>query len=107
GAVYITASGGPLPYTFSWSNGATTEDILNVAPGTYTVNVTDNNGCKVSATVSVPVISNPLNVGVDSIINVACDDPNSGEVYVTVSGGKMPYNYIWSNTQTTEDLTQL
>ena len=46
GAIDLTVSGGTAPYTFSWTGAAgTTEDPSNLAGGTYTVTVTDNNGC--------------------------------------------------------------
>jgi hypothetical protein len=41
----ITVSGGTPGYTFSWSNGANTEDLSNLSSGTYSVFVTDANGC--------------------------------------------------------------
>ena len=45
GAIDLTVSGGDGNYSFSWSNGATTEDISGLAPGTYTVDISDGNGC--------------------------------------------------------------
>jgi PKD repeat protein len=56
GAINLSVSGGTPGYTFNWSNGAWTEDINNLQAGTYTVTVTDVNGCAsvFSATVTQP-----------------------------------------------------
>ncbi len=56
GMVNLNVTGGTTPYTFVWSNGATTEDIINLAAGAYSVIVTDANLCttNASATVSQP-----------------------------------------------------
>ncbi|MBC8172666.1 MAG: PQQ-dependent sugar dehydrogenase, partial [Chitinophagales bacterium] len=53
GAINLTVSGGTSPYTFSWSNGATTEDISTLAAGDYTVTVSDAIGCEVTETFTV------------------------------------------------------
>ncbi len=55
GSADITAAGGNdcLGYTFLWSNGATTEDLTGVAAGSYTVTVTDANGCTGTQSVTV------------------------------------------------------
>ena len=56
GAIYVTATGGTAPYSYIWSNGATTRNISNLASGTYTVTVTDSLHCStfVSGTISQP-----------------------------------------------------
>ena len=48
----LSVSGGTPPYTYSWSNGATTQDLNNVAIGSYTVTVTDSKGCVTTATIN-------------------------------------------------------
>ncbi|MBI4648115.1 MAG: SprB repeat-containing protein, partial [Bacteroidia bacterium] len=49
GAVDVTVSGGTPVYTYLWSNGATTVDLTNVAAGSYTLTVTDANGCQTTS----------------------------------------------------------
>jgi len=53
GSIDLNVSGGTPPYTYLWSNGATTQDIFNLSAGTYTVNVTDQNGCVSSNTATI------------------------------------------------------
>ncbi len=53
GKAYVTATGGEGPYLYAWSNGMTTDTIENIAGGTYTVTITDNNGCTTDCTISV------------------------------------------------------
>lgn len=54
GAIDLTPSGGTAPYTFAWSDGATTEDRAGLDAGSYSVDVTDANGCAVNVNISVP-----------------------------------------------------
>jgi PKD repeat protein len=57
GAINITVGGGTSPYTYAWSNGATTQDILGVTAGAYSVTITDNNGC---TTVLNAILNDPF-----------------------------------------------
>ncbi len=53
GSVQLTVSGGTSPYSYHWSNGMATMNINNLAPGSYTVTIIDNNGCSTSKTFTV------------------------------------------------------
>ena len=71
GQVGLEVSGGTTPYTFLWSNGATTEDLTDVPAGTYSVTVTDANNCTAtaSATVAQPVTITAVATATDALCN--------------------------------------
>jgi gliding motility-associated-like protein len=103
GAIDITANGGVPPYSFAWSNSATTEDIYNIQPGTYSVTVTDANGCQKDIS---QVITEPTQLSSTiAATPVLCAGAASGNVDLDVTGGTVPYNYVWNNGATTQDLT--
>ena len=107
GSIDITATGGTAPYVYSWSNNTTAEDLTGLAPGSYTVTVTDSKGCSTSGSFTVTGGSTPLNIS--GIVSPAlCFGDNSGVIDVTVTGGTAPYTYDWSfSTVTTQDRTNL
>jgi len=53
GSVNISVTGGTPPYIYNWSNGFATEDIANLSPGNYTLNLTDANGCNESLSITI------------------------------------------------------
>jgi gliding motility-associated-like protein len=106
GTVNITPSGGTLPYSFSWSNGATTEDLTGLAAGSYTVTITDANSCP--PTNATFTVTEPAPLTIPGIVNdVTCNTGTNGTINITPSGGTLPYSFSWSNGATTEDLTGL
>ncbi|MEM9022108.1 MAG: M43 family zinc metalloprotease, partial [Bacteroidota bacterium] len=105
GSIDLTPSGGTPAYSFNWSNGASTEDINTLMAGTYTVTVTDANGC--TGTTSV-VITQPSGITLaTAVTDLTCNGIPTGAIDLTVTGGAMPYAFLWSNAATTEDLTGL
>jgi SprB repeat/Secretion system C-terminal sorting domain len=96
-----TLTSGPIfgtpPYSFLWSNQATTATIGNLLPGTYTVTVTDANQCTASQTASI-TLGTPLAVSF-SITNASCSGSDNGTIGVSVTGGSSQYNFNWSPTQ--------
>ncbi len=98
GAATTTQTGGSPPYSYSWSNGTTTSVNSGLSAGSYTVTVTDNNGCQSS--VSVQILQ-PAILSTSIVSNAAtCHGAADGTATVTGAGGTLPYNYIWSNGNT-------
>ena len=106
GAIDVTITGGTMPYTFAWSNGAVTEDITAIPAGTYTLTVTDANGCTISETFDVIQPAAPLAIDL-FVTRVDCNGDNTGAIDATVTGGTMPYNYAWSSGQVTDDIDNI
>jgi len=102
GAIDLTVTGGVAPYTYTWNNGATTADRINLMSGNYQVTITDANLC----TLVYPVtINQPNQIALSTtIINLSCFKSNDGVIDVTVAGGVSPYTYYWSNGTTSQDL---
>ncbi|MBI2270879.1 MAG: SBBP repeat-containing protein [Bacteroidetes bacterium] len=99
-------SGGTNPYTYSWSTGATTQNINTCPPitTTYTVKVTDSGGS--TSTSTATIIINP-SVNVSSTVTNASCNGGTGSVSTMGSGGSLPYSYSWSNNQTAQTITGL
>ncbi|MDF2437246.1 MAG: C-terminal target protein [Bacteroidota bacterium] len=108
GAINLTPSGGTGPYTFNWlPSGPTTEDRTGLVAGTYTVVITDNNGCTATVTVSVTQPTGPVS-GTTVVTNVACFGGSNGAINLTPNGGTGPYTFSWlPSGPTTEDRTGL
>lgn len=105
GAIDLTLTGGSMPYSFAWSNGSGTEDIILLTAGTYTVTITDNTGCDLVET--YVIINNANGITASGIsTDETCGD-GTGAIDMTVSGGTTPYTFAWSNGATTEDVTAL
>ncbi|MCF8294479.1 MAG: T9SS type A sorting domain-containing protein, partial [Bacteroidales bacterium] len=109
GAVNLSVTGGTGIYTYSWSNGATTQDLSGLAGGTYTVTVIDNNGC---FNVLTSVITEPQALVVTGVAtsfygtyNVSCNGASDASLEISVDGGVLPYVYAWSNGATSQNLS--
>ncbi|MEK7412280.1 MAG: SprB repeat-containing protein, partial [Planctomycetota bacterium] len=108
GTATATPSGGTAPYSYAWSNGATTASITNLSPGTYTVTVTDAEGCTVVGTATILEFGcdGSLAVSITST-NESAAGANDGTATATASGGTAPYSYAWSNGATTASISNL
>jgi len=102
GSIDISVSGGTLPYSYNWSNGATTQDLSGLSGGTYTVTVNDFYNCSSTQTFTVyepsPIVINITTTPAD------CGYSN-GSAIATVSGGTPGYSYLWNTNPPQTSLT--
>ncbi|MCB0588222.1 MAG: T9SS type A sorting domain-containing protein, partial [Phaeodactylibacter sp.] len=93
GSAIANASGGAGPYTFLWSNGQTDEMANNLAAGSYSVTITDNNGCATSGTVAISDQAGPI-VDIPGVSQICRGD--SVNLFAVVLDGNGPYTYNWA-----------
>ncbi len=105
GAIDVTPIGGITPYTYLWSTGATTQDLQNVAAGSYLITITDAVGC-LTRKIYTLGINNTLLIQ-HSMTPTTCAGDNSGAIDLTISGGTPPYTIQWQDGPTTEDRSGL
>lgn len=111
----VKLKGGKLPYNIYWANDNTpgtyisttlgTTDTLaglaNALYGSYTVLVTDFNGCKNTLpgiTISEP---DPLDIQLNYLDSIVCNGEPTGKVEAVLAGGRLPYQYEWRTTSGT------
>ena len=95
GTATATVTGGTPSYTYEWSNGASTASIDNLAPGTYSVTVTDAHKCEIEGSVvitalpglTIKVVGNPP----------TCHGDRDGSALAIVSGGTAPFTFKWDD----------
>jgi len=109
GSIMALASGGTLPYTYSWTPSAqTTQTATNLCSGGYTCTIQDANGCT-TTTSDVIISPNVLVLGAPIVVDAICNNSPDGSIDITVSGGALPYTFAWTGpgpfTANTEDLT--
>ncbi|MCR9066842.1 MAG: hypothetical protein NXI00_22920, partial [Cytophagales bacterium] len=91
-----SVTGGTTNYSYSWTPaGGSLATANNLAAGTYTVTVTDANGCNASATVNITQ-PNVLSASISSQTNVSCNGLSDGAATVSVTGGTTNYSYSWT-----------
>jgi len=105
GSVVVTANGGAGALTYSWSTGSTATTISNQIAGTYTVTVTDVNGCKA---VSTTQITEPALITANIFSSAAsCGLSNGGAAITSLTGGTGTLSYKWSTGSTNSSLSNL
>ncbi len=95
GSISIAVSGGTPAYTYTWSDGASVQNRVNLQSGTYRISVTDGNGCQASASALINQPAQALTIDTVAATNVLCYGSNSGSINITINGGTNPYTFNW------------
>jgi gliding motility-associated-like protein len=105
GIAYTHPVNGTPGYTFMWNNSQASDTIKNLCPGTYTVTVTDSNGCTNTQTV---IVAEPSALALSATATPAyCHGRCIGSATASPSGGNGSYVYHWSNGTTTSSIKNL
>lgn len=106
GSIHVGVMTGVGPYSYAWSDASigNTPDPQNLGAGTYSVTVTDSNGCDAVGEVTVES-SDAITVNAFVLSNATCDE--GGSANVNASGGSAPYDISWSNNETSSTIDDL
>ncbi|MEQ9186386.1 MAG: PKD domain-containing protein [Cryomorphaceae bacterium] len=105
GSIQSNVNGGIAPYDYAWSNTETSIQITDLSAGTYTLTVTDDNGCETTAQAS---IQEPDSLQTSVVItHVSCFGFSDGSINAIPSGGSQPYAYAWSNSASVSGISSL
>ena len=111
GSIDLTPTGGTPPYTYDWSNNATTQDLTGLVAGYYRVKIRDaaNNAVDVQTTLTEPTALTAYATLYEygNGYNVSLFNAFNGSMTVTRSGGKTPYTQVWNDGNTQQNRTGL
>ncbi len=107
GKAKASITGGKGPYTYAWDSGEKSDTAEKLGLGNHTVEIKDSNGCTATASIDITEDILPLAVSVKVEKEIDCHGNNSGAAMATVTGGKSPFKYTWSNGQTGASVNKL
>ena len=96
GWVDLSVSGGTTPYSYVWSNGTTTQDLVQVIAGNYSVTIKDANNCTESESTTV-LQADAMIVDITKTANIDCYGDITAELTAVASGGAGGYSYVWND----------
>ncbi|WP_460514738.1 PKD domain-containing protein [Cyclobacterium sediminis] len=106
GSILLNLNGGLAPVKATWAHGPEQSSLYNLGPGVYSVYLEDAKGCTIERTFNLLEPDLLMAVGqVDDALD--CENSESGAINLTVSGGRPPYNYSWSNGESTQSIFNL
>ncbi|MDB5275807.1 MAG: subtilase family protease [Ferruginibacter sp.] len=108
GVINLTVTGGTAPITYKWTGPGTftalSQNISNLAAGTYNVTFTDAAGCSGSASATITEPANGLSASVSNQTNVNCFGTSTGSATIAATGGTSPYTFSLNGVQNSTGL---
>ncbi len=93
------------PYQYLWNSGNTTASVYSLSVGSYTLVVTDVNGCTANTSVT---ITQPERFNLSVVVTpVSCRGGDNGRINLSIEGSTRPYRVQWSTGAITEDINNL
>ena len=92
---------------WNWSSGSMTQIANQLAAGTYTVEVTNGDGCRDTTTVAITEPLAPLTVAITELVPISCFDSQDGQLGALVNGPFATLAYNWSNAATSQNISNL
>ena len=102
--VSVLGGTGAGTYSYLWSNGASSNVLLNIKAGAYTLTITDASSCSEIVNVNVNDINAPT-ISSQTKSDLTCNGSADGSASVSISGGTSPYSYLWSNGTSTNSIS--
>lgn len=103
GTISLTTSGGTGTYSYNWAHGSSQPSQVNMAAGSYSVTVTDQNLCTASEVIT---LSEPDSIVIAIVTSpISCFGEIDGVISATVSGGTSPFTYLWTGGYTSATIT--
>ena len=105
GSASASTTGGTPSYTYNWSTNVSGPSISNLGAGSYSVTLTDAHSCTSLSTFN---ITSPSAVTANVVAsNTSCFGTSDGSIQASVTGGSAPYAYLWSNSSTSANPSNL
>lgn len=104
GQIAVESSGGTAPYTLTWSNAQQGDTLKNLGAGTYSLSVSDANGCSTSQ--NITLMDPPAIHVLSNIVNNTCGQ-NNGQIDLTISNGLAPYQVDWNTGANGKSISNL
>lgn len=110
GAVTLTVNDGTAPFSYEWSNGLTSQNISGLGAGTYSVTVTDDNGCEATGMATISDSPGP-SLALTPTPATDCNSTN-GSVTMMITNGTATFMFAWTHiesgaTYSTQNLTSV